>query len=89
MRVLTLGAVALLAAAGCARVERSPDAAARSPASRAVTAAAVANAIAAHPAAADSILGAAGYTRASFQKLMYEIAADSAMSVAYAAAKQR
>ncbi len=86
MRVLYLGVVALLGATGCARVE-NPDGAAKSPASRAVTAAAVANAITANPTAADSILRAAGYTRASFEKLMYEIATDSAMSAAYAAAK--
>lgn len=92
MRVLCLCAVVLLAATGCARGEQQADTAvvAATPvADRAVAAAATANAIEANPSAADSILGAAGYTRDSFQSLMYEIAADSAMSASYAAAKAR
>ena len=90
MRALPLSAAVLLAATGCARGEEKSDTAvvAAAPnADRAVTAAATANALAANPAAADSILRAAGYTRDSFQALMYEIAADSAMSAAYAAAR--
>ena len=94
MRRLCLTVAALLAM-GCARAEEAPDttvAAAPAPATspaeeRARTAASVANAIAARPAAADSILQAAGFTRTSFDSLMYEIAADSAASAAYAAAK--
>lgn len=92
MRVLRLGAVVLLAAMGCARGEVKSDTAvvAATPSEdRAATAAAIANAIAANPAAADSLLSAAGYTRDSFQELLYEIAADSAMSASYAAAKAR
>ena len=58
-------------------------------AGRARSAAAVANAIAAKPAGADSILRAAGYTREEFEQLMYDIAADSAMSAVYAAEKSR
>jgi len=87
-------AVAALVVMGCARGEEAPDTTAEaavataSPAEeRARTAASVANAIAARPAAADSILQAAGFTRASFDSLMYEIAADSSASAAYAAAK--
>ena len=97
MRSLSLGVAAMLAVVGCARGEKAADTttvaaaaseAATSPgADRARSAAAIANAIAAKPAAADSILTAAGYTRDSFQELMYEIAADSTMSAAYAAAK--
>ena len=100
MRSLCLVAGVLVAVAGCAGGEKTGDSAAAAvtptPASsastntdRARTAAAVANAIAARPSAADSILTAAGMTRDTFQTLMYEIAADSAMSAAYAAAKTR
>lgn len=92
MRYLCLGATMLLMAAACARGEKDADTAAVAAAptaDRSQRAASVANAIAANPSAADSILRAAGYTRDSFQKLMYEIAADSAMSAAYAAAKTR
>src|SRR5688500_6857226 len=93
-----LAASLILLAAGCAGGDRHSDttaandtAAARdtSIAGRARSAAAVANAIAARPAAADSILRAAGYTREDFEQLMYDIASDSAMSAAYAAAKAR
>ena len=55
---------------------------------RTVTAAHVSNAIKAHPAAADSILKVNGYTRESFEREMYDIAADSARSAAYVAAKR-
>ena len=101
MRSLCLAAGVMVAVTGCAGGEKTGDSAAAAvtptPASsastqttdRARTAAAVANAIAARPTAADSILTAAGMTRDSFQTLMYEIAADSAMSAAYAAAKTR
>ena len=53
---------------------------------RATKAATVSNAIAAKPAAADSILKANGYTAESYQATMYEIAKDSAESARYAAA---
>lgn len=93
MRVLVLGAALLLAATGCAGGGEQADPAAAgvagATADRAVTAAAVANAIAANPAVADSILSVAGYTPDGFQQLMYEIAADSAMSESYAAARDR
>ncbi len=97
MRFLCLGAAVLLAATGCARGENDGRDTARDTTAvvgapnteRARTAAAVADAIAANPSAADSILTAAGYTRESFQRLMYEIATDSAMSAAYASAKTR
>ena len=85
----------LLATAACASGEKKSDTTAvtttsAAPANnRARTAASVANAIEANPAKADSILKAAGFTRDSFQQAMYEIAADSAMSADYAAAKKQ
>ena len=94
MRIPTITAALLLTALGCAGGERSDadttpaaSASTASPADRARAAAAVAKAVEANPAGADSILQAAGYTRDSFEKTMYEIAADSVMSAAYAAAK--
>ena len=97
MRYLILGAMTLLAAASCSRAEDAdtdtaavaPAAGADSTSERARSAASLADAIAANPAAADSILRAAGYTREGFEALMYEIAADSAMSATFAAAKTR
>ena len=93
MRYLCLGAALLLTAGGCMRGEKGSDTAAAVAANpdedRARAAAAVANAIERNPAGADSILRAAGYTRESFQQAMYEIAADSAQSAAYTAAKGR
>ena len=80
----------LLFAAACAGTDdRTDTTAARdtTAAGRARAAAAVANAIAAKPSAADSILRAAGYTPEEFEQLMYDIAADSAMSAAYTTAK--
>ena len=56
---------------------------------RARAAAAVADAIRARPEAADSILRAAGYTAEEYGQLMYDIAADSAMSAAFTAARSR
>lgn len=100
MRIAFLATAALLTAIGCAGDDRadadstvaaSGSAASASPSSasadRARAAARVANAIAANPAAADSILRANDHTRESFEKLIWEIAADSAMSAVYAAAK--
>jgi len=92
MRNTYLAAMALVVGIGCAREERAPDtsaaaAAASSATDRARAAATIANAIAANPAAADSILTANSHTRESFQRLMYDIAADSALSAAYTAAK--
>ena len=95
MRYPTVMTALLLATVACVSGEKKSDttvAAATSAApadNRARTAASVANAIEANPAKADSILKAAGYTRDSFQQAMYEIAADSAMSADYAAAKKQ
>ena len=94
MRYPSVMTALLLATVACASGEKKSDttAAAMSAApanNRARTAASVANAIEANPAKADSILKAAGYTRDSFQQAMYEIAADSAMSADYAAAKKQ
>ncbi len=89
MRVLVLGVAAMLVVSACTKADqntRTVAAAAPAP-DRARRAALTANAMAANPAAADSILAAGGYTQAGFQKLMYEIAADSAMSAAYAGAR--
>lgn len=47
----------------------------------------VANAIAADPASADSILEEAGLDRESFEALLYEIAKDPEMSNSYAVAR--
>lgn len=93
MRYTYLASMTLIVGVACARSERpadtsAPAAAASSPADdRARTAATIANAIAANPAAADSILTANNHTRDSFSRLMYDIAADSALSAVYAAAK--
>lgn len=92
MRYSSLMAVLLLSAVACAGGDKKGDTTAvagGAETSRARTAASVANAIEANPAGADSILRAAGYTRDSFQQAMYEIAADSAMSAEYAAAKKQ
>ncbi len=96
MRMPCIAAAVLLTTVGCAREANDADTAvafavtaSASTADGARAAASIANAIAANPAGADSILRAAGHTRDSFQKMMYEIAADSAMSAAYAAAKGR
>jgi hypothetical protein len=94
MRALSLSLL-LLAAAGCAREANDADVAMSDTAAtiaapaddRARAAAMVSNAIAANPAAADSILAANGHTRDSFQQLMYDIAADSTLSATYAATK--
>lgn len=93
MRYPFLAAIALIAGVACAREERRPDTSAAAVAldasatGRARAAATIANAIAANPAAADSILTANSHTRESFQRLMYDIAADSALSAVYTAAK--
>ena len=79
MRHISCLAAVLLLVGACAG-KQSAD--------RTVTAAHVSNAIKAHPAAADSILRANGYSRESFEREMYDIAADSARSAAYVAAKR-
>lgn len=92
MSSIRVCAALLLLVAACARTETASDTAAGMTTAtvpdRATKAAAVSDAIAANPAAADSILQANGYTQDSFQKEMYEIAADSAQSAAYTAAKK-
>ena len=93
MRILTLGLAALVAAGACAKGDNASDTTTAATATAnedpAVKAANVANAIAANPAGADSILTANGYTRESFDKQLVDIAADSAMSARYAAAKSK
>jgi hypothetical protein len=79
-----LGAGLILAAA-CGRPGGESASAAggtstTTPLDRAV---AVARAIQATPAAADSILAAHGLTRDGFDSLMYDIAADSSLARAY------
>ena len=86
---LLLGTLACSSGETAADGDTTPIAATPATSDRARTAASLANAIAANPSAADSILKAGGHTRESFEALMYEIAADSAMSAAYAAAKSR
>lgn len=97
MKSLIAGAVIMLGVVACGKTEQNVDkatpegAAAAKVASnvdRARDAARVANAMKEHPAAADSVLAAAGFSRDSFEKTMFEIAADSAMSAEYAAAKK-
>jgi hypothetical protein len=86
MKRLISGLALAAAMSACARGENAADSTAAS-SDPVVTAAATAKAIEANPAGADSILKAAGYTRESFQQLMYDIAADSAKAAAFAAAK--
>jgi hypothetical protein len=88
-RLLILAlAVALTACASGDKAADSTAADSTTVAADPVTAAAAtAKAIEANPSGADSILSAAGHTRESFQQLMYDIAADSAKSATYAAAK--
>jgi hypothetical protein len=91
MKILTLTAAALLLGA-CAKGDATNDTTSATSATasddQAVKAANVANAIAATPTAADSILKANGYTRESYDQLLVDIAADSAMSARYAAVKK-
>ena len=91
MKAITLAALAILAVGACAKGDAGTDTTSATSATTtedpAVKAATVANAIGANPTAADSILTANGYTRDSFDKQLLDIAADSAMSARYAAAK--
>ena len=86
-RLLPLLSLLLAACAGSDDGTNTAAARDTTAAGRARAAAAVANAIAAKPSAADSILRAAGYTPEEFERLLYDIAADSAMSAAYSTAK--
>lgn len=93
MRGTTRIAAVLLILAACAGGEKNNAADTQASGEgaagvgRARAAATLANAMAANPSRADSILSAAGYTVESFERLMYEIAADSAQAAAYAAAR--
>lgn len=89
------GAALLLLAAACSKpaapaaLMDSAAAAASAMAvnpTTAVAAAAVAKAVDAMPEKADSILTANHYTAATFERFLYDIAADSASAAAYAAA---
>ena len=88
LRRLAYGSAAtLILATACGR-ERdgsARDPSAMTPFDHAVAAA---KAIQTNPARTDSILGAHGFTRARFDTLMYEIAADSALARTYTAAIQ-
>ena len=91
MRFIYVGLAALLAVSACAKNDKTADTAAQlapTPVELARSAALTANALAANPTAADSILKAAGHTQESFQRQMYEIAVDSEMSAAYASARK-
>ena len=85
VRWWALGA-AMLLAGGCGpRGEEAAEAEGNSSVMAEVDrAVATAQAIQAKPAAADSILAAHGLTRAGFDSLMYAVAADPALALAYA-----
>ena len=90
MRVIYFGLAALLAVSACAKNDKTTDTSAGlapSPVELARSAALTANALAANPTAADSLLQAAGHPQESFPGQMFEVAADWVMSAAYAGAK--
>jgi len=80
--------MALLAGGACRGTERdgAGTASRDTLTTRFDRAVAVARAVKGHPAATDSVLAAHGFTRAGFDSLMYEIAADSQQSRAYSEA---
>ena len=86
MRGVALGSILILGAS-CSRTPESAAAGihATTPVDRAV---AVARAIRADPAAADSILAAHGLTRSGLDSLMYDIAADSTLARVYSEANR-
>jgi hypothetical protein len=95
-RILVLSGAVLLVAAAC---RGGGEAAKQEDTSAPITqqaalppdvqlAATVARAIDAAPASADSILSAHGLTRDGLDSLMYAIAADSAKTAAYTAARR-
>lgn len=91
----TLALLALLAGvAACGEAAERPPEAGPSVDSVAVVpawideVAGMANDIAARPAAADSILAAHDMTRAAFDSLLYEVAADPMLTAAYQEARQ-
>ncbi len=84
-----LGAAVLIA---CGESQPAADQAAQemtSPPAWVGSVARVANAIERTPAAADSILAANDMTRAAFDSLMYEVAADPALTAAYEALRTK
>ena len=83
-----IGGAVLVLAAGCGGPGEAPSgAAAGAPTQSEVDpAVAVAQAVRANPAAADSILAAHGLTRDGFDSLMYDVAADAQRAQAYAEA---
>jgi hypothetical protein len=86
---LLLAAAALVA---CGDSEPASDQAAQQPAdppSWVGTVARVANAIERTPAAADSILTANNMTRMALDSLLYDIAADPALTAAYEALRTK
>jgi hypothetical protein len=85
VRRVACGAVLFLASACAHPGGKAAEAAAASSAVTGVDLA-TAQAIQAKPTAADSILGAHGLTRAGFDSLMYDIAADPALARSYAEA---
>ena len=94
MTMTRISLVLLIALAACARTDdaATDSAGATTGAAtmddRGTRAAGISNAIAANPAAADSILKANDMTREQFDRMLYDIAADSAQSAAYAAARR-
>ena len=94
MTMTRISLVLLVALAACARTDdAATDSAGATTAAatmddRATRAAGISDAIAANPAAADSILTANGMTREQFERTLYDIAADSAQSAAYKAARR-
>lgn len=77
--------VMLLLATACGHPGEAAEAAVSSSTATGVDLAVVtAQAIEATPAAADSILGAHGLTRAGFDSLLYDIAADPTLARTYA-----
>ena len=87
--VLAVGLLAAVAA-GCGDAPDTGDEAVTPAAPAWVdSVAAVADAIEARPGAADSILGAHGMRRARLDSLLYEIAADPALTAAYQEARGR
>lgn len=95
MTITRFSVALLIALAACARTDDAATdsagamTAATTSDDRGARAAAISNAIAANPAKADSILTANGMTREQFDRMLYDVAADSAQSAAYAAARTR
>ena len=84
MRRASLFLPLLLVACGGDQKAPSPGATTTTP-PKAAQAAAIAKDLRANPDDADAILAKHGMTRQQFEDLMYEIAADPAMSEAYTA----